>query len=336
MRRIWLLFFVTVLAISLFVAQISFSKRSDAFDAIVQIYAYVVDEQEEFFELTGSGTIISDDGYILTNSHVVVDDFTGLPAEFIDICYFKSDFELPSCIETAEIVGYSEFYDLALLKPVKRYNTLLDDYLDIPEDDEKTYPFLTFLTDSEDPEALPEIRDDISIVGYPDATGTYQITATTGTITGYDSDGLDYIDLVTDAIINAGNSGGAALDSEDRFIGVPYANSIEGYGGQYGYIVPVTEVNIWIKSLIEEGLLEKNPITYFVELRGAAGDKSPVEALEERVANLELKLEDSDKRHADLEQKMSWVIGAGVVLFVLLFIEWNSIRSYHSREEEES
>lgn len=84
--------------------------------------------------------------------------------------------------------------------------------------------------------ADPVAGDPVTVVGYPLGG---QLTITSGTVVGSTTDPLNENlgdVLVTDAPVEPGNSGSAALDRDGRVIGVVYAKSSDGYS----YVVPVS------------------------------------------------------------------------------------------------
>ena len=149
---------------------------------------------------SGSGIIISEDGYILTNNHVVDssqnNSFYELSsANKIKVKVYNNDKEYE-----AKIVGGDQQTDLAVLK--------ID---------------ATGLTAAEfaDSDAL-KVGEFAMVVGNPLGLG---YTSTAGIISALnrkitDSDGKTYTLIQTDAAINGGNSGGALVNSEGKVIGV--------------------------------------------------------------------------------------------------------------------
>ncbi|HST43035.1 MAG TPA: trypsin-like peptidase domain-containing protein, partial [Conexibacter sp.] len=141
-------------------------------------------------EATGSGFVISDDGYIVTNAHVV----NGASEIAVKIGDGDS--------QPAELIGKDESTDIALLKVSGASNL-------------KPLAFA-------DSDALT-VGDDVFAIGNPFGLDR---TLTTGVVSalqrqitapnGYTIDGV----IQTDAPINPGNSGGPLLDGEGHVIGV--------------------------------------------------------------------------------------------------------------------
>ena len=167
---------------------------------------------------TGSGTIISPDGLILTNCHVACsNEQTGNPEDKFDTLIIamtvKSD-QPPQPTYIGEVVQYSlrgSGLDLAVVRIV----STLDGK---PVDTAKlNLPYLP-LGDSDE----LEINDTLTIFGYPGIGGD-TITATEGKVSGFTS--LQGIAgrawIKTDATIAGGNSGGTAVNDAGELIGVP-------------------------------------------------------------------------------------------------------------------
>lgn len=162
-------------------------------------------QQQPAQEGLGSGVIVSADGYILTNNHVVQG------ADTIKVA-LNDGREL-----TAKVVGTDPQSDLAVIKV-----------------DAKNLPAITF-ADSE----KVEVGDRVLAVGNPFGIGQ---TVTSGMVSGLGraTMGLDYEDFIqTDAAINPGNSGGALVDGEGRLIGINTAILSRSGGSQgIGFAIP--------------------------------------------------------------------------------------------------
>jgi S1-C subfamily serine protease len=183
---------------------------SDLAHAVVQIRA-VLDGEPVWH---GSGTIISEDGFILTNAHVV-DDRGGEYDELHVALTDRTD-QAPEEKYLAEIQTVDYAIDLAVIK--------ITETLDGDEVTE-TFPFVQ-LGDSDQ----VEIGDDLQILGYP-GIGGETITFTRGAVSGFTSEHSvgDRAWIKTDATIAGGNSGGLAVNRDGQLIGVP---SIAGSGAE--------------------------------------------------------------------------------------------------------
>lgn len=162
---------------------------------------------------SGSGTILSQDGSVLTNYHVVNNEKTGKLHDLFIIGRFRTADAEPEfvCAGKATDGKLKPNLDLALIKC---------------ELDMNGRPW----TASGWP-ALPIGRsediipgEDIWVIGYPDVGGS-TINVTAGKVSGFSGEqgGAGRAFLKTDAAITHGNSGGTAVDSDGLFIGVPSA-----------------------------------------------------------------------------------------------------------------
>ena len=164
---------------------------------------------------TGSGIIISEDGYIVTNNHVV-DTSSSNSYSYYDISEATSvKVKLYGSDETydAKIVGKDSQTDLAVLKIDKTDLTAAE------------------FADSD--QAV--VGEFVMAVGSPLGLDT---TVTTGIISAVnrevESEGTKYVCLQTDAAINSGNSGGALVNSDGKVIGINTlklsSSGVEGIG----------------------------------------------------------------------------------------------------------
>ena len=185
---------------------------------------------------TGSGIIISEDGYILTNNHVVsgssdssysyysLSDATSVKIKL------NSDIYGSDATFDAQIVGQDSQTDLAVLKIDK-----------------------TGLTAAEFADSSSIVVGEFAMaVGSPLGLDT---TVTCGIISAVnrevESDGTKYVCIQTDAAINSGNSGGALVNSEGKVIGVNTLKlSGDGVEG-IGFAIPINSTLDIIDDLIE-------------------------------------------------------------------------------------
>lgn len=178
----------------------------------------------------GSGVVIHPDGYIITNFHVIIAD-SGLPADTITVGYSRDYGAPPVESYLAEVVETNEERDLALLQIVSgRYGEALS-------------PTTQFEYLEPQFGASPTIGDELRFIGYPSIGGTgsrASITVTRGIVAGYQDVPFGRL-IKTDAEINEGSSGGAAIDGADRLIGFP--TEVVGLdSGQLAYIYPVSAI----------------------------------------------------------------------------------------------
>ncbi len=173
---------------------------------------------------TGSGTLISADGLILTNAHVVSDSYEEY--EELTVAITNRTDEPPEVAYVAEVIAIDYALDLAVIQ----ITSDLNGYPVV-----ETFPFIT-LGDSDE----IEIGDELRILGYP-GIGGETITLTNGVVSGFTSErgvgGRAWIK--TDATIAGGNSGGLAVDNEGRIIGVP---TIAASGAETGEFVDCRQI----------------------------------------------------------------------------------------------
>ncbi len=175
----------------------------------------------------GSGCLVSPDGLFLTNWHVVQSD-SGKPSQKIFVGVNLSFFDPPAELFRAEFVAWDESLDLALLRITGGiYGQELPFGFRFPYHRISRGEF-------------PGIAQPISIIGFPGIGGTgsrASVSLTRGIVTGYERTPFGII-IKTDAEINGGSSGGAALNIYWELIGLP--TSVVGEdAGQLGYIYPV-------------------------------------------------------------------------------------------------
>lgn len=174
----------------------------------------------------GTGFFVSDDGYIVTNAHVVDDD---------DAAYtvFTND-------ETqydAEVIAKDEILDVAVLKV-----------------EGNDFSFLQF-GNSDD------LRLGEAVIAIGNALGEFRNTVSTGVVSGMSrsivaSDGSGVSEALenviqTDAAINPGNSGGPLLNLAGEVIGVNVA--VASNSENIGFSLPSNAVKVSVESIIENG-----------------------------------------------------------------------------------
>ncbi len=179
------------------------------------------------YSAAGSGFIISADGYIVTNNHVIAD------AKTITVVLDNGD------IYDAALVGTDSRNDIAVIK-IKATG--------LPT---------VFLGDSAD----LEVGELAVAIGNP--LGELSGTVTAGIISALDReitlDGQTMHLLQTDAAINSGNSGGALFNSFGEVIGINTAkNSGSGVEG-LGFAIPIDRAKPVIESLIQYGYVQGRP-----------------------------------------------------------------------------
>jgi serine protease Do len=170
----------------------------------------------------GSGVIVSPDGYILTNNHVV-DGATDVRVTLADRREYK-----------ARVIGTDPKTDIALIKV-----------------DASNLPVITIGDSSK-----LEVGDAVLAIGNPYGVGQ---TVTMGIVSATRRTGLgieDYEDFIqTDASINPGNSGGALVNDRGELVGINTAILAPGSGGNQGigFAVPVNLARNVMDEIVTHG-----------------------------------------------------------------------------------
>ncbi len=187
----------------------SFSEGELPVGAVVQILVEgIVEGYIE--EWSGSGTIISPDGLILTNAHVAVGD-RFYRVEKLIIALTVAEDEPPVPAYLAEVVQADSALDVAVLRITHDLSGQRIDPSDLD------LPFVQ-LGDSDE----LRLGDPIAILGYP-GIGGKTITLTSGEVSGFTAEAGygNRAFIKTSATIAGGNSGGLATDENHRLIGIP-------------------------------------------------------------------------------------------------------------------
>ena len=234
-----LLQFFLGLLVSTFAIAEDFDPRkiyTETSKAVVVIAGF---EQGKQVLSKGTGSIISSDGLVLTNSHVIINEKEGRPFNNLRIFLrpkkitgnLKKDTSLKY---KAEIVQFSEKLDLALLRIRSRSI--------------KNMPSALNFSDSD----LVSIGDPVLAIGHPEQGGLW--TLTTGTISSHR---MNYGNVSgknvfqTEASLNRGNSGGPLIDGLGQIIGI---NSMISRRAEDG--LAITGINFSIKSRVAVNWLD--------------------------------------------------------------------------------
>ena len=195
-----------------------------------QFFGEVPEDEREHKEMgLGSGVIVSSDGYILTNNHVV-EGADELTVDMADGHKYS-----------AKVVGADPKTDIAVVKI-----------------EAAGLPAVTFA----DSDKL-RVGDVVFAVGNPLGVGE---TVTMGIVSAKSRSGLGILDDVhgyedfiqTDAAINMGNSGGALVDARGRLVGINSAIVSPSRGNiGIGFAVPVNMAANVMRSLIETGTVSR-------------------------------------------------------------------------------
>ena len=180
---------------------------------------------------SGSGFIISKDGYILTNFHVIED------SDSISVSMYNGE------SYDATLIGYDESNDIAVLKI----------------EAEGLSPVI--LGDSDN----LNVGDSVIAIGNP--LGELTFTLTSGAISAKDrevtfSNNMSMNLLQTDCAINSGNSGGALFNLYGEVIGVTNAkystsSSSSASIDNIGFAIPINSIMNIVESIIEKGYISK-------------------------------------------------------------------------------
>lgn len=192
--------------------------------ALVQNYWFGYTSEQEMG--SGSGVIFREDGYIITNYHVV-EGASSLLVSLAD----------GSTVD-GQIVGVDETTDLAVIKI---------------EADNLTAAVLG------DSDSL-QVGELAVAIGNP-LGNEFARTVTDGIISGIDrtiqAEDRTYHVLQTNAAINSGNSGGALVNSKGEVIGINSvkvgANGVEGMG----FAIPINEVKPIVAEIMEKGYVSR-------------------------------------------------------------------------------
>ncbi|MBO5366181.1 MAG: trypsin-like peptidase domain-containing protein [Peptococcaceae bacterium] len=170
---------------------------------------------------SGSGVIYSEDGYIITNYHVI-EDATSVVVTLSD----EQEYE-------AVIIGADEASDLAVLKI----------------DAGRKLPAAEFGNSSE-----LQIGELVVAIGNPLG---YDNTVTDGIVSGLNRQLSDYTDemtlIQTNAAINSGNSGGALVNGRGEVIGINSAKLVASNAEGMGFALSIDEVKPLVEQLITQG-----------------------------------------------------------------------------------
>ncbi len=193
--------------------------------------------QQSQQESAGTGIIISADGLIITNRHVV-------PAGTTNVNVTLSDGTLYKNVQVVGRTSSNDTLDIAFLKITNTNGKKL-----VPAQIGQS--------------SKMQIGDSVVAIG--NALGQFQNTVTSGIISGHgrsvqasdggsDSENLDDL-FQTDAAINEGNSGGPLVNLDGEVIGINTA--IAGGAQNIGFAIPIDDVSGLIQSVEQNGKLQR-------------------------------------------------------------------------------
>lgn len=197
----------------------------------------IFSRQQSTAEAEGSGIIISEDGYILTNNHVVTSSDTSSYYQVSEASKIIVKLFNDSTEYEAKIIGTDSQTDLAVIKI------------------EKTGLTAATLGDS-DQVKVGEVSLAIgNPLGMQSSVTSGIISAVNREVT--DTDGKTYSLIQTDAAINSGNSGGALVNSNGEVIGINTlklnGTGIEGMG----FAIPINSTKTITQQLIQDGKVKR-------------------------------------------------------------------------------
>ena len=214
LRTLGLLALVTLATLHAGAQPLPREVRERILEAVVEVMPYDSDSGR-LVGTSGSGTVISNDGFVLTNFHVIGDDRSGQYYTWHAI--FITDPFNPD--RTTEHTYWARFiagdarHDLAIIKI-----ELLADESPLPAGTR-----FTAMPVGDSNTLIP--GDPITVVGYP-GIGGLTVTVTAGIVSGWLGEDLETGGkqwIKTDARIAGGNSGGGAFDENGLLVAVPTA-----------------------------------------------------------------------------------------------------------------
>lgn len=205
-------------------AQYAYKKVSDSTVAILTFEDKISDEKNAKGQ--GTGIVVSTDGYIVTNSHVIGDSKTAYKYQVITNNGKKY---------TANVVGYDTRTDLAVLKV-----------------ESKSLKPVHFIKKSK-----LQVGEDIIAVGNPGGLD-FQNSLTKGIVSAkdrtLDDSTVSYIQ--TDAAVNPGNSGGPLCNLYGEVVGITTAKINSATYEGMGFAIPSDTVETVVNNIIRTGYVE--------------------------------------------------------------------------------
>jgi Do/DeqQ family serine protease len=201
------------------------------FDQFFDFGPQIIPEQQA----SGSGVLIAEDGYIVTNNHVISDGGEGVAEEITVTLHNKKSFK-------ARLIGRDPSSDLAVLKI-----------------DGTGFPFMIYGNSDN-----VKLGQWVMAVGYPltlETTVTAGIISAKGRTIGINSrQSRTPVEafIQTDAAINQGNSGGALINTDGQLIGINSAIlAPNGTYAGYGFAIPVNISRKIVNDLIQFGNVKR-------------------------------------------------------------------------------
>lgn len=187
---------------------------------------------------SGSGVLISEDGYIVTNNHVISDGADGVANEINVTLHNKKSYK-------ARLIGRDPASDIAVLKI-----------------DGNKFPFLLYGNTSN-----IQLGQWVLAIGYPltlETTVTAGIVSATGRTININRrqtpDNVSPVEsfIQTDAAVNQGNSGGALVNTNGELIGINSAIlAPNGTYAGYSFAIPVNIVKKIVEDIVKYGDVQR-------------------------------------------------------------------------------
>ncbi len=186
---------------------------------------------------TGTGIVMTEDGYIITNAHVIYSEQYGLASKVSVMLVDETEYE-------ATVIGYDSDSDIAVLK-VQADNLVAAEF-----------------GKSED----LQVGELVIAIGNPLGFELFG-SVTSGIVSALNRDisiNEKQMTLIqTDAAINSGNSGGPLVNSYGQVIGINSAKMSSSYGAAsvegLGFAIPITDAKEIIDDLINYGYVTGKP-----------------------------------------------------------------------------
>lgn len=238
-KRIQSLFAVVTLLLFFVSTSHTYARETGAQSTPVRAIAATVqvltlDRKNDIIS-SGSGTVIDPRGIILTNYHVIGSTRTGKlahPQGLVAIAVTTNLRQPAQPMLLAQVLPdrSDPGLDLAVLRVIA----------DIDGDDLTSCLQLNSMPIGDDNDLAP--NDQLTLIGFP-GVGGRSYTLTSGHISGFTSSSGVVTWIKTDATIGAGNSGGAAINSQGELIGVPTAVNNGESGDRIGLVRPISLAN---------------------------------------------------------------------------------------------
>ncbi len=219
------------------------SLTQEQISAVVELWCPDDNYNHTGYISVGSGSIVSPEGIIITNRHVVSNEDWSV-IKSAPTCYvaITDDIAQPPTVKYAvNLIAYAPVtndyfdFDIAILY----INDVCRQCEGAPSSIPPGFSYLDFgYSDILAP------GDYVAVAGYPEiGAGTFNFTD--GVISGR----IGEFVLKTDAKIDSGNSGGSALNSKNQLIGVP-TWTISGKAESMGYVIGIDQIVEWYETKV--------------------------------------------------------------------------------------